>query len=164
PGHLQSDPEYALHAWRHYEELIERYEPRLLWNDVGYPITAEAGTLIDTFHMETDGVVNDRFDIFDLNPFHPRLPKDFVTRERTAEDSPSVKWELCKSIGQSFGYNANENEADWPSSEKLLHELIDVVSRGGNLLLNVGPKPNGEIPVGQQTRLLEMGTWLGVNG
>ena len=73
-------------------------------------------------------------------------------------------WEECRGIAGSFGYNRNENLEDYSSAEELIHILIDKGSRGGNLLLNVGPTADGRIPVIMQQRLAEIGAWLRVNG
>ena len=67
-------------------------------------------------------------------------------------------------MGRSFGYNRNENADDYRGTGELLTLLIDCVSRGGNLLLDIGPTADGRIPVIMQQRLLEMGKWLDVNG
>lgn len=73
-------------------------------------------------------------------------------------------WEETRGIGASFGYNRNEELADYLSGRQLVHLLIDTVARGGNLLLNVGPTADGRIPVIMEERLLEIGRWLEVNG
>jgi len=64
----------------------------------------------------------------------------------------------------SFGYNRAETVKDYASPEKLIQLLVDAVSRGGNLLLDIGPTPDGRIPVIMEERLLQMGSWLEVNG
>jgi alpha-L-fucosidase len=63
-----------------------------------------------------------------------------------------------------LGYNRFETESDYLSEEELIHSFVDIVSRNGNLLLNVGPKANGDIPEIQATRLGQLGDWLAVNG
>ncbi len=73
-------------------------------------------------------------------------------------------WEESRGIGGSYGFNRAENIDDYNSSKELIHELIDIVSRGGNLLLNVGPTADGRIPVIMQQRLVDIGSWLEVNG
>jgi len=97
----------------------------------------------------------------------------FQTSEYGAGNvSGSKAWEETRGIGQSFGYNRNENLNDYASSQqlihelinKLIHELINTVSRGGNLLLNIGPAADGTIPVIMQQRLMDIGNWLKVNG
>jgi alpha-L-fucosidase len=72
-------------------------------------------------------------------------------------------WEESRGIGGSYGFNRAESIEDYNSSEELIHELIDIVSRGGNLLLNVGPTSDGRIPVIMQERLMDIGQWLEVN-
>ena len=67
-------------------------------------------------------------------------------------------------MGRSYGYNRAENINHYRTSKELVHELIDVVSRGGNLLLNVGPTADGRIPVIMQQRLRDIGSWLRING
>ena len=67
-------------------------------------------------------------------------------------------------MGRSYGYNRAENINHYRTSKELVHELIDVVSRGGNLLLNVGPTADGRIPVIMQQRLRDVGSWLQING
>ena len=73
-------------------------------------------------------------------------------------------WEESRGIGGSYGFNRDENIDDYNTSEGLVHELVDIVSRGGNLLLNVGPTADGRIPVIMQQRLVDIGDWLKVNG
>jgi alpha-L-fucosidase len=73
-------------------------------------------------------------------------------------------WEENRGIGHSYGYNRNEDLADYATGQRLLLMLIDTVSRGGNLLLNVGPTADGRIPVVMQDRLAYLGQWLEHNG
>lgn len=73
-------------------------------------------------------------------------------------------WEECQGMGRSFGYNRNEGPTDYRTTQQLLHLLINCVSNGGNLLLNIGPDADGTIPQVMQDRLLEMGAWLKTNG
>ena len=67
-------------------------------------------------------------------------------------------------MGLSFGYNRNETVDEYRTSTQLVHLLIDVASRGGNLLLDIGPTADGRIPEIMQQRLLDIGKWLRVNG
>ena len=72
--------------------------------------------------------------------------------------------EECRGIGGSFGWNRFETPDDYLSSKELIHMLIDLVSRGSNFLLNMGPTADGRIPVIMQQKLIDIGDWLKVNG
>ncbi|WP_222846208.1 alpha-L-fucosidase [Pontiella sulfatireligans] len=71
------------------------------------------------------------------------------------------KWESCTTFGTSFGYLENDTYKSIPS---IIHEMVEVISRNGNFLVNIGPKPDGTIPEPQMERLLAMKSWLKVNG
>jgi alpha-L-fucosidase len=156
--------DYARYADAHWRELIERYAPSLLWNDIGYPKAAEPLRLMADYYARVpDGVVNNRFTTFGYE--RSEQHSDFTTPEYAvlAEAVPG-KWEACRGIGNSFGWNRAETDADLLSVERLVHLLVDVVSKNGNLLLNVGPTGDGRIPWPQAERLLGLGGWLDVNG
>lgn len=70
----------------------------------------------------------------------------------------------CRGIGNSFGFNRNETNEDLLSTTAPVHMLADIVSKNGNLLLNVGPTADGVIPWHQAERLLGLGWWLRTNG
>ncbi len=65
-------------------------------------------------------------------------------------------------MNDTWGYNVGDN--NWKSAQTLIHNLIDVVAKGGNYLLNVGPTGEGLIPQESINRLLEMGKWIEING
>jgi alpha-L-fucosidase len=71
---------------------------------------------------------------------------------------------VCRGIGRGFGYNRNETEATLLAPDDLIWMLVDIVGRGGNLLLNIGPSADGQIPFAQAMRLTALGWWLRVNG
>jgi alpha-L-fucosidase len=164
---IPQDQEYANYVDGHWRELIERYELDVLSNDMGYSEAANPAALVDWYRKRVpDGVTNDRF-----RPNLFETPSDaytdFVTLEyQDYEKHAPVgrKWEACRGIGNSFGYNREETEAHYSSSAELIHELCDVVARGGNLLLDVGPTAIGRVPWPQAKRLLELGWWLRENG
>ena len=154
---------YARHADAHWRELIQRYAPSVLWNDIGYPMAADPLRLMADYYARVpDGVVNNRFTTFGYAADVQH--HDFTTPEYAvlAEASPH-KWEACRGIGNSFGWNRAETDADLISVEKLVHLFVDVVAKNGNLLLNVGPTGDGSIPWSQAERLLGLGGWLDVN-
>ncbi|HEV2369353.1 MAG TPA: alpha-L-fucosidase [Acidimicrobiales bacterium] len=153
-------PQYLAYADAHWRELIDRYRPDVLWNDIGYPGAADLDGLFSYYYERVpDGVVNNRFDF--VRQTSNVIHCDFVTPEYSTDADPSGrKWEVCRGIGTSFGYNAQETEEDYLSAEDLIAMLTDVTARGGNLLLNVGPMAHGVIPVEQVERLRSIGRWL----
>lgn len=91
---------------------------------------------------------------------------DFVTpeMEKFSNVQPH-KWEACQSVDPySFGYNAATTDDEYRSVTDLVHTLVDIVAKGGNFLLNVGPCADGTIAKPITDRLLEIGAWLKVNG
>lgn len=159
--------DYVAYADSHWRELIERYKPAVLWNDIGMPRVFPVQRLFDDYYAAVpDGVVNDRFAIGgELEEREHAAPFDISTPEyRTLTETTPEKWESTRGIGFSFGYNRNEGDESLLSVEALVHLLVDVVSKNGNLLLNTGPMADGTIPSGQRDRLQGLGTWLKTNG
>ncbi len=149
--------EYARYADAHWRELIERYQPSVLWNDITYP---KAGRLTEIFseyyNRVPEGVIDNRFGV-DF--------ADFTTPEYAKYDKiTEKKWESCRGLGFSFGYNRVEGPKEVIAPDKLVALLVDIVSKNGNLLLNIGPRPDGSISEIQLDRLHALGHWLGVNG
>jgi alpha-L-fucosidase len=109
-----------------------------------------------------DGVVNDRWNM--LSVMSGTLHADFRTPEYSTEADATRKWEVCRGIGRSFGYNRMESEATMPTADELIWMVVDIAARGGNLLLNVGPDADGRIPLAQAVRLTALGWWLRIHG
>jgi alpha-L-fucosidase len=153
--------EYIAYADAQWRELISRYRPAVMWNDLGYPQNADALALFaDFYNTVPDGVVNDRF-----VTVPPYTQHDYVTPEFNVPDEPSTeKFETVRGMDRGFGYNQNSTEADYTPARGLLTQLIDVVSKNGNLLLNVGPMADGTIPAAQIERLQAIGAWLAGRG
>ena len=149
--------EYGNYANAQIHELIERYHPSVLWNDIGWPKTGKVLEVeADYYNAVPEGVVNDRFGI---------AHSDFTSPEYQKLDKISPKkWEECRGLGRSFGYNRAEGEAETIAPGELITLLVDVVSKNGNLLLDVGPEADGTIPPVQMERLKELGAWLKQNG
>ena len=155
-------PEYADYATAHVHELIQRFSPSVLWNDIGWPASLDPNDVIGHYYSAVpDGVVNDRFNM--IASATGQLHCDFHTPEYSTKAS-AKKWEVCRGIGRSFGYNRMENESTFPSVDDNIWMMCDIVARGGNLLLNVGPSADGQIPMAQVVRLTAQGWWLRVNG
>ncbi|NLG25011.1 MAG: alpha-L-fucosidase, partial [Clostridiales bacterium] len=90
---------------------------------------------------------------------------DFVTPEyKLFNEVRPEKWECTRGIGRSFGFNRIEAGADYLTGKQVIDMLVKIVSRNGNLLLNIGPRADGSVPFEQAKPLLETGAWLAVNG
>jgi alpha-L-fucosidase len=89
---------------------------------------------------------------------------DFGTPEQEipATGIPGTDWESCMTMNNNWGYNKNDN--NWKSAEDLVQKLVDIASKGGNFLLNVGPTAEGLFPQASVERLQLMGEWMKVNG
>jgi alpha-L-fucosidase len=160
--------EYEDYATAQVQELIERFEPSVLWNDIAWPPHLDPNDIIGHYYRAVpDGVVNDRFNpiAVALGTLHADINTPEYSTPETDGGTPATrKWEVCRGIGRSFGYNRMESEATFPSVDELVWMLVDIVGRGGNLLLNVGPSADGQIPLAQVVRLAALGWWLRVNG
>jgi alpha-L-fucosidase len=148
---------YGKYANAQIHELIERYHPAVLWNDIDWPKTGKALEVeADYYNAVPDGVIDDRFGI---------AHSDFTSPEYQKLDKISPKkWEECRGLGRSFGYNRAEGEAETIPEADLIALLVDIVSKNGNLLLDVGPEADGTIPPVQMERLKALGLWLRQNG
>jgi alpha-L-fucosidase len=153
---------YGRYADAQIEELIARYHPAVIWNDIDWPRTGNPLKLFaDYYNAVPDGVVDDRF-----TPGRPPAEThfDFETAEYTSRTEISLrKWEANRGVGQSFGYNRAEGEADTISSRDLIHLFVDIVSKNGNLLLDIGPEADGTVPAIQLDRIRALGDWMHIN-
>jgi alpha-L-fucosidase len=168
-------PEFIEYVDYHWRELIDRYQTAILWNDIGYPTNAPVLDLFAHYYNTIpDGVINDRFGQVTSasgladegvleNP--GGVHYDFTTPEYSSYDRIMAhKWEATRGIGFSFGYNRAEGPDSYLSAEEVIRLFVDIVSKNGNLLLNVGPMSNGTIPELQRACLEGLGAWLTVNG
>lgn len=153
-------------------ELCKNYGPiDGLWFDGEWGHPAETWRAEELVRMirtlQPDALINDRLG----KGTRGETPlADFYTREQMSEIGEKTEveakdirpWEACLTIGRSWGYRHDDGPPK--SSAELIRTLADVVSRGGNLLLNVGPKPDGTIPDPLAGRLRDIGAWLEQNG
>ena len=148
---------YGNYADAQIEELIQLYHPAELWNDIDWPKSGKPlQVMADYYNAVPDGVIDDRFGV-------PH--SDFTSPEYAKLDQISEKkWEECRGLGRSFGYNRAEGEAETIAPQELIELLVDIVSKNGNLLLDVGPEADGTIPPVQLDRLQKLGAWLKQNG
>lgn len=141
-------------------ELLTNYEPDLLWCDADWDVPTDeywqlSGLIEDHRSQSHPILLNDRC----------ALDGDFATREYAPSIEPGDRYfEATRGLGSSFGYNAEETDEDLIPSDELIDLFVDVVGKGGNLLLNVGPRADGTIPEIQTKRLVDLGAWLDVNG
>lgn len=132
-----------------FKELFETYKPSIVWPDGAWQHTAEEYRseylihwLFETMPNPEKLVINNRWG---SNMHHIGHGTTEYTYMLAPESLPE-SWEECRGIGGSFGYNRNEKLSDYNNSQELILMLIDVVSNGGNLLLNVGSTSDGPIP------------------
>ena len=167
----KSDPNrYAEeHAIPQFKDLLQRYSPSIVWPDGEWEQsdkTWKSEELLAWVFNESacpaDVAVNDRWGK-GVRGKHG----GYYTSEYSGfggQVGPAHIWEECQGIGRSFGYNRNEAPADYRTTKELVRLLVNCVSNGGNLLLDIGPDADGTIPRIMQDRLLEMGAWLKANG
>jgi len=160
---LPNDEPYARYVNSHVFDLIEKYQPDVLWGDIDYPKAGEPDSdfsfahVIERFYETSpDGVMNDRWG---------QTHWDFRTSEyeQGAHIEGDGMWERNRGIGFSFGYNQLEGAATYLSGVEAVRILVDVVSRGGNFLLNVGPDASGRIPALQRACLEGIASWMKTN-
>ncbi len=108
-------------------------------------------------------IVNDRLDLNDIpGGWDFKTPEQIMVREGVKVQGKPVLWETCQTFSGSWGYH--RDEATWKSVEQLIPMLIDTVSKGGNLLLNVGPTARGEFDQRAMDRLQSIGKWMRYHG
>ncbi len=150
------------------KDLVNKYKPSLIFADGEWDLPDTAwhspeilAWLFNTSPVADEVVVDDRWG---NNTRALNKGAMYVTSEYGSGMNKNVVWEECQGVGHSFGYNRNEQLDDYKSSHDLIVMLVDIVSRGGNLLLDIGPTADGRIPVIMQQRLEDIGKWLQRNG
>lgn len=148
------------------EELLTEYRPDLLWFD---EIDMKSGAQVEELYrsirkLRPECIVNSR--IQDCR-FPERIPPphcDYITSgdNEILEKAPGFEWENPGSMNTSFGFNQNDH--NWVDAREIVLRLVDIVSKGGNYLLNVGPTAEGLIPQPSIDRLREVGEWMATNG
>lgn len=151
---------YAEYLHGQTRELLTEFGPvDILWYDFSYAGQGKAQwkseKLIKMIRsLQPNIILNDRLQIDQ----DVKTPEQFQPREWVRVGGAPVVWEACQTLSGSWGYH--REEATWKSVEQLLHLLIDGVSKGGNLLLNVGPTGRGEFDARALDRLSGMGEWM----
>ncbi len=179
PYYLEDPEKYALeHLHPMLKELVEKYQPHTLFTDGEWEhessvwhSTEFLQWLYNESSVKDYIVPNDRWG----KVTRGRMGGNFTTEygiidvylgtERRIEDVELDRpFEECRGIGRSFGINKEEGCENYLSVKELLSTLCDLVSKGGNFLLNIGPDGDGTIPPIMEERLLGMGKWLEING
>ena len=173
PGYKADLPKYIdEYLFGQVRELCTNYGPiDGLWFDGEWDHPAETWRAEEMVRMiralQPNALINDRLGkgvrgITTLSDFYTREQMSEIGEKTATEDANAIPWEACLTIGKSWGYRIEDGEPK--SSAELIRTLVDVVSRGGNLLLNVGPKPDGTVPEHLVARLHDIGAWLAKNG
>lgn len=141
-------------------ELLTNYGdyPAIVWFDTPTKdITPElAGEIVAILNEHPKLIWNNRLGGSYMGD--TETPEQYVP----AQGFPGRDWESCMTMNDTWGYK--RDDTNFKSAEILLRNLIDIASKGGNYLLNIGPMPTGEVPAPEIERLREMGKWLAVNG
>ena len=155
------------HLFPQFKDLVTRYRPDIIWSDGEWEMGWEEwrspellAWLFNNAPNEKDLVINDRWG----KGIRHKHGGFYTTEYGSGMDDDSHPWEENRGMGFSYGYNRAEDLQDYRSAQELILMLIDVVSRGGNLCLDIGPSADGKIPVIMQERLLQIGAWLKTNG
>lgn len=156
------------HMIPQFKDLVTKYKPSVIFSDGEWELPDTAwhspellAWLFNESPVKDEVVVNDRWG---NNTRGENAGCMYATSEYGSGMNANVVWEENQGIGHSYGYNRNEKIDDYKSSHDLILMLCDIVSRGGNLLLDIGPTADGRIPVIMQQRLIDMGNWLKQNG
>lgn len=139
------------------KEILENYGGLdILWWDTPRGMTEEAAQVLQDVADQYPAMLSN-------NRLYSPWPGDFSTPEQHVPPTGlDYDWEVCMTMNTSWGYKHYDH--NWKSSETLIRMLVDIASKGGNLLLNVGPTAEGEIPGPSVERLQAMGEWMDVNG
>ncbi len=153
------------------KDLVTSYEPDILWTDGEWDHPSEdwkstefLAWLYNDSPVKNQICINDRWGKETRSKHGGYFTTEYDLVHEGEKGEISKAWEECRGIGTSFGYNQIETVENYMTSEALIHMLIEKVSGGGNLLLDLGPTADGRIPVIQEQRLLDMGDWLNING
>ncbi len=171
--HPNGKEQYVNYMKAQLRELITTYDPGVLWFDGEWQDwwTEDDGQDLYRFvrGLKPDIIINNRVGkgrqgMQGLSKTDRQYSGDFGTPEQQIPPTglPGIDWESCMTMNTTWGYKFYDNQ--WKSAETLVRNLIDVASKGGNYLLNVGPMADGLIPGPSVQRLAEVGKWMKVNG
>ncbi|WP_017258106.1 alpha-L-fucosidase [Pedobacter arcticus] len=141
------------------KELMTNYgDIAVLWWDTPTNMTDEAALKFqEALKLQPNIITNDRLK-------RPNFPGDTKTPEQkipTVDELDGQDWETCMTMNGTWGFRTSDHK--WKSSETLIRNLVDIASKGGNYLLNVGPKPDGTFPQESIDRLNDISKWMKIN-
>ena len=165
--------EYLKYMKEQLRELVTGYDPAVLWFDGEWQdwwTEADGKDLYQYVRsLKPDIIINNRVGkgrkgMEGLSKTDQQYSGDFGTPEQQIPPSglPGIDWESCMTMNDTWGFKFYDD--NWKSSETIIRNLIDIASKGGNYLLNVGPTAEGLIPQPSIERLAEVGRWMKVNG
>ena len=168
PLYLADKPKYIReHMTPQFKDLVTRYKPSIIFSDGEWDLpSADWGSpallawLFNESPVKNEVVVNDRWGK-DSRHVHGGY---WTTEYTPGMSGMNHAWEESRGMGFSYGYNRAENSDHYHTGRELVVMLVDLVSRGGNLLLDIGPNADGTIPAIMEDRLLQIGAWLKLNG
>ncbi len=154
------------HMIPQFKDVVTKYQPSVIFSDGEWDMPDKnwhseeiLAWLYNDSPSKDDVIVNDRWGKGCRHAHGGYYTTEYGAGLPNAE----YPWEENRGMGHSYGYNRNEDLAEYRSGKELVWMLADLVSRGGNLLLNVGPTADGRIPTIQEERLRQIGAWLKVN-
>jgi alpha-L-fucosidase len=157
-------PEYMNDWLLRCTELIDKYKPQLFWFDwwIEQPALEPYRKSLAAYYYNKGMEWNQGVAINYKNSSFPDGTAVYDIERGSSKAGKKYPWQTDTSIGKkSWGYVPDEENKN---PNELIDELIDIVSKNGNLLLNIGPRPDGTITQEQQDVLLAIGRWLKVNG
>lgn len=165
--------EYVKYMKSQLRELITKYDPAVLWFDGEWQDWWTEPDGKDLYQyvrgLKPDIIINNRVGkgrkgMEGMNKDDQEYSGDFGTPEQQipASGLPGVDWESCMTMNDTWGFKFYDQ--NWKSSETIIRNLIDIASKGGNYLLNVGPTAEGLIPQPSVDRLADVGRWMKMNG
>lgn len=164
---------YVRYMKAQLRELIIGYDPAVLWFDGEWQDWWTEDDGLDLYHyvkaLKPSIIINNRVGkgrkgMEGLSKTDKKYSGDFGTPEQQIPPSglPGVDWESCMTMNDTWGYKFYDD--NWKTNETIIRNLIDIASKGGNYLLNVGPTSEGIIPQPSVERLASVGRWMKVNG
>ncbi len=153
--------------WARTKDVIDNYQPDILWLDfyIDIPDFADSRLKLAAYYYNKGVEWDKEVVLQDKNFNHDAFPEGTVIYDLERGKLPGIRklpWQTDTSIGKNSWCYVGNWESKTPNT--LIDDLIDIVSKNGNLLLNVGPKADGTIPADQENVLLEIGKWLTING